>query len=93
MATRLVLNKDGMRKVSEATQTLLISLGEAVATDARSNAPVDTGNLKSNINMSAAPDEVTITAEASYSAYVELGTSKSPAQPYLKPALYTKRSI
>lgn len=47
-----------------------------------------TGNLKENINLKIKNNGLTaeVKPEAEYSAYVELGTRKMEAQPYLKPA-------
>lgn len=51
--------------------------------------PVDTGNLQNSITN--APDfeerAVYIGTNVEYAGYVELGTAKQPAQPYLKPAV------
>jgi HK97 gp10 family phage protein len=51
-------------------------------------APVDTGNLMNSI----AADKVReltwrVTANAEYAIYVEIGTRRMDAQPYLEPAL------
>ena len=47
-----------------------------------------TGNLKGEINLKIKNNGLTaeVKPEAEYSAYVELGTRKMEAQPYLKPA-------
>jgi HK97 gp10 family phage protein len=57
-------------------------------------APVDTGFLRSSITVSAAdggqlaPGALTaqVGPEAAYGAFVEFGTSRSGAQPYMTPA-------
>jgi HK97 gp10 family phage protein len=53
--------------------------------------PVDTGNLRRSITSGLSFDlGIPIgvcAATAPYSAYVEYGTSRSPAQPFLRPAL------
>jgi HK97 gp10 family phage protein len=56
-------------------------------THARRRAPVDTGHLKSSIRRKAAGSSGTVEAMAEYSIYVELGTYKMGAQPYLVPGL------
>jgi HK97 gp10 family phage protein len=58
----------------------------AIEADAKSLAPVDTGNLKSSIatRVFALTAEVGPTAE--YGGYVEEGTSRMAPQPYMGPA-------
>lgn len=62
-----------------------------IVRDAKRNAPVDTGRLQSSIDKTRAADRVIIYADTEYAPFVELGTSKMSAQPYLRPALYKKR--
>jgi HK97 gp10 family phage protein len=56
--------------------------------DAKILAPVDTGNLESSISTSVfdAGMGAEIGPMAEYGAYVELGTSQMPPQPFLGPA-------
>ena len=61
--------------------------GEAVADEARAMCPVDTGALRNSIAVSAGNDGAEISADADYAAYVEFGTWKMAAQPFLVPAL------
>lgn len=68
-----------------ATTAATNTLGEDVATDARTLAPVDTGALRDSIH--AEPGKVVV--EVPYAAFVEYGTSDTPAQPYLRPAADT----
>lgn len=51
--------------------------------------PVDTGNLRNSITHLVQSDEPAayIGSNVEYAAYVELGTYKMKAQPYLKPAI------
>ena len=63
-----------------------------IVADAKKASPVDTGNLRASI--SASPVEsgedgsfyAEIGPTAAYGVFVELGTSRSPAQPFLYPA-------
>ena len=59
---------------------------------AKVKAPVDTGALKNSI-FSAKAGNLTykVTAPQHYAIYVEKGTLKMRAQPYLKPALDAER--
>ena len=53
--------------------------------------PVDTGNLRNSITHDADQTTAYIGTNVEYAAYVELGTSKSKAQPYLQPAVQDHR--
>ena len=63
-----------------------------IVASAKKASPVDTGNLRASI--SASPVEsgedgsfyVEVGPTAAYGVFVELGTSRSPAQPFLFPA-------
>lgn len=61
----------------------------AVEGHAKSIVPVDTGALKNSIHVTPA-DAGTLSGECSasmdYAVYVEYGTYRSPAQPYMTPA-------
>lgn len=48
--------------------------------------PVDTGWLKSTIRTEATANEAQLIASAPHAGYVEYGTRKMAAQPYLRPA-------
>jgi len=58
---------------------------------AKQNCPVDTGRLRSSITNELGQDGeglvATIGTNVEYAPYVELGTSKMAAQPFLLPAL------
>lgn len=58
-----------------------------IAEQAESNCPVDTGYLRSTVFVREAGNDVEIGFEAHYASYVEFGTYKMAAQPYLRPAL------
>lgn len=66
----------------------LESVGLLISGDAQLRTPVDTGMLKGSINHRVSKDSVIIGTNVEYSEYVEYGTSRTPAQPYLRPALY-----
>lgn len=71
-------------KVRAAVRKTLFDIEQ----DAKATAPVDTGNLRNSISTEVEyggmGGEVGPTAE--YGIYVELGTSRMGAQPYLGPA-------
>lgn len=73
----------------EIKNALLLS-ALAIERDAKINCPVDTGLLRNSITHKVEEDSDKITAttgtNTEYAPYVEYGTSKMPAQPYLRPA-------
>ena len=54
--------------------------------------PVDTGELKSSITWSGQVTKFDIHAFASHAGYVEFGTIKTRAQPFLRPAVKKARA-
>lgn len=71
--------------------------GADITRDAKTLAPVDTGNLRASIGMETTGDgragvmTVAVGPTAAYGAYVEHGTSRMAAQPFLAPA--TQRHV
>jgi HK97 gp10 family phage protein len=57
--------------------------------DAKRDCPVDTGRLRSSITHEVDTGEMTgyVETNVDYAPFVELGTYKMPAQPFLFPAL------
>lgn len=66
-------------------------LGQAALELAQELCPVDTGFLRSSLSYEvrrvATGYAVIVTAGADYALYVELGTSRMSAQPFMRPAL------
>jgi HK97 gp10 family phage protein len=48
--------------------------------------PVDTGRLRNSITHTTDDSAAYIGTNVDYAVYVEMGTVRTPAQPYLKPA-------
>lgn len=67
----------------------LEEIGIKAESYARSKAPVATGRLKGSIRHSVDSGEqsVSLGTDVHYASFVELGTSKMRAQPYLRPAI------
>lgn len=65
--------------------------------DAKSNAPVDSGRLRNSIQSVIKTDSSGVSGEvivnAEYGAFVEYGTSKQKAQPFLTPAFNKNQNI
>lgn len=64
----------------------LEAIGMTAESYAKDLCPVDTGRLRNSISHATDGDSVYIGTNVEYAAYVELGTSKSKARPYLRPA-------
>lgn len=74
--------------VSDIPTKALAAAADQMVTGATGIVPVRTGNLRDSIQAeSASSTSVAVTAEADYAAYVELGTSKMGAQPYMRPSI------
>lgn len=78
-------------EASADSRHMVDEIAEAVAEEARHLAPVDTGLLAASIKveqetLDGNPGAV-IVAGVPYAAYVEVGTSDTPAQPFLRPAI------
>lgn len=80
-----------MQQMTVRSENALVATGYAVQNAARALCPVDTGRLRSSITMRKGRDStgfyVEIGTNVSYAAFVEFGTFKSRAQPFLLPAL------
>ena len=58
-----------------------------MAAEAQRRAPVKTGRLRGSIvARQLGPAKWEVSAEAPYSAFVEYGTSRTPARPFFRPA-------
>jgi HK97 gp10 family phage protein len=69
-------------KVDEAIQ----GAGIDTEAEAKQRCPVDTGRLRASIKYTPAPLRCTIGTNVTYAHFVELGTRKRSAHPYLYPA-------
>jgi len=74
---------------NQKVQVALTKAGEFVKTEAKLRTPVDTGLLRSSIdcNVKEAEKTVEIGTNTEYAIYVEKGTTRQRAQPYLTPAI------
>lgn len=85
---------EGPRALGQLTRTVVRKTAKDVERSAKGLAPVDTGNLKSSIGTSdlramgtSGAIEAEVRATANYATFVELGTSRAAAQPFMGPAL------
>lgn len=101
-ATRL--RRKLRRFPEEATaevRTAISEAAEAVHAEALGRVPVDTGTLARNLSYRVSKDGLEARVgilgakakrEAYYGGFVEFGTSRKPARPYLRPALEQERA-
>jgi len=94
---KLTENFDGVERAM--TKSILLSLkgiGQITEGRAKKLAPVDSGRLRQSIdnNVNTKKQYVDTGTDVEYAEYVEKGTSRQDAQPYLEPAVFkSKREI
>lgn len=88
-ATITVNNIDEVKKeLQGAVNTALEAIGLQAESYAKLLCPVDTGRLRNSITHEQEDDTTeVIGTNVEYAAYVEMGTSRMKAQPYLEPAV------
>lgn len=92
MAGGLEVVADNTKQVAEgiesAIDVALEKIGLLAEGYAIKKCPVDTGNLRGSITHEVDADDnaVYIGTNVEYAPYVELGTSRQKAQPFLRPA-------
>ncbi len=76
-------------KIQDRVSARLEATGAAVAAEAKRLCPIDTGKLRDSIGYTYVQSTLTVQvhADVSYALMVEVGTSRTRAQPYLRPAL------
>lgn len=95
MASRFVYDDAALAKLFESSDgpigKEILRRTIRVEGAAKRLCPVDTGRLRSSITHELAKDAQgivgTVGTNVEYAAYVELGTSRMSAKPYLRPAL------
>ena len=83
-----------LNAMQDKRKTALETIGQFVEGEAVLRCPVGQyddgrvgGNLRNSIKNVVAEDNVTVGTDVEYSGYVEKGTSRQKAQPYLTPAI------
>ena len=72
----------------QSLEATLVRVAEESIQVAKDTVPVDTGTLQRSIRvLERGPNYVIIGSDVEYALYVELGTYKMQAQPYLGPAM------
>lgn len=89
---RVVMHEAGWESLRRRARNHTANIAEDISTDATRMAPILTGYLKASIGVQRrGSDTWRIQASAFYGFYVEYGTSKMRAQPFLRPAAYRVR--
>ncbi len=89
MATRIVKdNRDQvLRTIEQKSEASIEKAAEYTVREAQRDAPVDTGFLQNSISASKqGPLWFRVAVNASYGYWVEFGTTKMAARPFLIPA-------
>lgn len=78
----------GTALIKQAIGDQLAAAGQEMEATARQIVPVRTGFLQSTIYHKADPGELTLElgAKADYALYVEMGTRRMAAEPFIRPA-------
>lgn len=81
-------SEEFLSALPEQIEQALTAIGLTAESYAKRDCPVDTGRLRNSITNAVRTDEkaVYIGTNVEYAAFVELGTSRMKARPYLKPA-------
>ena len=88
----VTVNEDNTEEVSRgirrAIDRALEEIGLAAEGYAKRACPVDTGNLRNSIThaVEGSEDAVYVGTNMEYAPYVEMGTRRTAAQPFLRPA-------
>lgn len=81
-----------MQSTGNSNRRNLILVGQYVKDAAKLLCPVDTGNLRDNMDSRMINDDtVRVFNPTSYAIYPEFGTRFQSAQPYLRPALFNSK--
>ena len=90
MATKVTIKKPNFDGWEKALDEMIIKTGFRIEEEAKQNAPVDTGNYRSQINYDGAN---TVTAKANYSAAIEFGVPEPyDIKPVIAQALHFKKN-
>lgn len=79
--------QQAIKDKDERVERALVQIGLMMERYAQSICPVDTGRLRSSITNDHDDTSVIVGTNVEYAPYVEYGTSRQRAQPYLKPSV------
>lgn len=85
---RIVVDSSWMERLREPITRKLESAGAQIEATARNLVPVETGRLRNSLMHEVKGLTLRVgSRDVEYSMYVEYGTSRMRAQPYLRPAI------
>lgn len=74
------------KRITTSNEEALLEFGDEMKTRMKAAVPVDTGTLRDSITVEQKGGGITVGPRGvDYAGYVEYGTSRSPAQPYIRP--------
>ena len=79
--------QQAIKEKDERVERALVQIGLMMERYAQSICPVDTGRLRNSITNDHDDTSVIVGTNVEYAPYVEYGTSRQRAQPYLKPSV------
>jgi HK97 gp10 family phage protein len=79
--------------IQYATARYARAVAKAVEEDMVALCPVDTGELVNSIRVEGAGSTVYVTVGTDHWSFIEYGTSKMQAQPFIRPALNRRRDV
>lgn len=85
--------KTAKKQIGSEADKILKSNNKRMASRIRSAAPYDTGFLLANIAEQYNGNQAYVVSGAPYSGFVEFGTSKMAAQPYMRLGLWEQAPI
>lgn len=81
-------------RIARVTQQAVDEFADDVVVHMKGLVPVDTGTLKNSIEKKTEGDKVTVGPRGvDYAGFVENGTSRSPAQPYVAPTIQWAQQV
>lgn len=81
-------------RIAGATAKAVDEFADEVVDHMKGLAPVDTGTLKESIEKKTEGGKVTVGPRGvDYAGYVENGTSRTPAQPYVAPTIQWAQQV
>ena len=85
---RITVNTNWREHLRQPVTNELEKLGARIEAAARNLVPVDTGKLRNSLTHQVKGFTLMVgSRDVDYSMYVEYGTSRMRAQPYLRPAI------
>ena len=75
-----------IKAAEEDAAKRLSDFAGAMATEAKTQSPVDTGHNRDSIDFTAKGLHAEVFTESGYGGFLEVGTSRMAARPYFRPA-------